>query len=34
MNDECCPHYNEQITDDGEPVYPDLCACICHTPDE
>jgi len=30
----CCPHYNRQHTEDDEPVYPNLCTCICHTADE
>lgn len=34
MNDCCCPHYNQQFTDDDEPIYPNLCTCICHTADE
>ena len=35
MSDNCCcPHYNRQYTDDDEPIYPNLCTCICHTPNE
>lgn len=34
MSDGCCPHYNRQYTEDDEPVYPNLCTCICHTADE
>jgi hypothetical protein len=30
----CCLHDNQQFTDDGDPVYPDLCTCICHTSDD
>jgi hypothetical protein len=30
----CCPDYNRQYTADDEPIYPNLCTCICHTADE
>ncbi|MFD7995532.1 hypothetical protein [Streptomyces mexicanus] len=31
---ECCPHFNQETTDDGDLIYPDLCQCICHTPND
>lgn len=30
----CCEHYNQETTDDGDVIYPDLCHCICHTGDD
>lgn len=34
MNETCCRWQNQVETDDGEIVYPDRCACICHTQDD
>lgn len=34
MADTCCDNPGNYTDDDYEPIFPELCECECHVPEE